>query len=247
MLFCSCDLGGIFLHCLNSQLQAQFSESENASIGLVGTSIVYEPKTREMLDTLIKPILFENVNEFLSATDPLCKTVPLNPFRFSHHLPIMTLNEKGLCTSRWIEKSTRWRTCFRDCEGTDRFPITQEADRAIADLATDVLNGVPVSSGFGVGYGLIHDLLEQLQDVILKDTIPPKDISTTEKLISLIVSQLTNGITGTTQKMFVKGINKIEARLLSKKLMIGLYLVGKRFMNYSEIHSQVRKATIHIE
>ncbi|KAI7896999.1 uncharacterized protein EV154DRAFT_580515, partial [Mucor mucedo] len=104
--------GGIFLHCLNSQLQAQFAESENASIGLVGTSIVYEPKTKEMMDTLISPILFENVNEFLSATDPLCKTVSLNPFRFSHHLPIMTLNEKGLCTSRWIEKATRWRTCF---------------------------------------------------------------------------------------------------------------------------------------
>lgn len=227
------------MHCLNSQLQAQFSESENASIGLVGTSSVYEPKTKEMMDTLIKPILFENVNEFLSATDPLCKTVSLNPFRFSHHLPIMTLNEKGLCTSRWIEKSTRWRTCFRDCEGTDKFPITQETDRAIADLATDVLNGIPISSGFGVGFGLIHDLLEQLQDVILKDTIQPKDIGTTEKLIGLIVSQLMNGITGTTQKMFIKGINKTEARLLSKKLMVGLYLVGKRFMNDSDIHRQV--------
>jgi hypothetical protein len=229
------------LHCLNSQLQTQFAESENASIGLVGTSNVYEPKTKEMVDTLIKPILFENVNEFLSATDPLCKTVPLNPFRFSHHLPIMTLNEKGLCTSRWIEKSTRWRTCFRDCEGTDKFPITQETDRAIADIATDVLNGIPISSGFGVGFGLIHDLLEQLQDVILKDLVQPKDINTTENLISLIVSQLMNGITGTSQKMFIKGINKHEAKLLSKKLMIGLYLVGKRFMNDSDIHEQVKK------
>lgn len=208
---------------------------------MVGTSNVFEPKTREMMDTLIRPNLFENVHEFLTATDPLCKTIPLNPLRFSHHLPIMTLNEKGLCTSRWIEKSTRWRTCFRDCEGTDKFPITLQTHRAIADLATDVLNGNPTSSGFGIAFGLIHDLLEQLQDVILKDSIPLKDVNKTEKLIQLLVSQLVNGITGSSQKMFIKGIRKDDAKVLSKKLMVGLYLVGKRFMKDSDIHEQVKR------
>lgn len=219
-------------------------QAEESSIDVMQVSEMsafLEPKTREMMDTMIRPNLFENVFEYVTAatTDPLCKMVSLNPFRFSHHLPIMTLNEKGLCTSRWIEKATRWRTCFRDCEGTDRFPITQ-VDRAIADIATDVLNGVPVSSGFGIAFGLIHDLLEQLQDVLLKDQILKKDVAKTEQLIDMIVSQLVNGITGSSQKMFVKGIRKDDAKLLSKKLMVGLYLVGKRFMRDSDVHEQVR-------
>ncbi|KAI9345917.1 hypothetical protein BD770DRAFT_396558 [Pilaira anomala] len=235
---------GIFLHCLNSQLQSQFSECEHSSIGLVGTSTTYEPKTREMMDTLIRPNLFETVHTFLS--DPhQSRTIPLNPFRFSHHLPIMTLNEKGLCTSPWIEKSTRWRTCFRDCEGTDKFPITADTHRPIADLAIDVLNGNPSSSGYGIAFGLMHDLLEQLQDVLLKQAIAQKDILNTENLINLIVSQLVNGVTGKSQKMFIKGITKEDAKVLSKKLMVGLYLVGKRFMKDSEIHEQLCKYLLH--
>jgi hypothetical protein len=224
-------------------------QAEQTSVDIMQVSMLsVEPKTREMMDTIIRPNLFENVHEYISATstNPLCKMVPVNPFRFSHHLPIMTLNEKGLCTSRWIEKATRWRTCFRDCEGTDRFTITQDSDRPIADIATDVLNGIPVSSGFGIAFGLIHDLLEQIQDILLKDRIPKKDVSKTEQLIDMTVSQLMNGITGTSQKMFIKGLRKDDAKLLSKKLLVGLYLAGKRFMRDSDTHEQVKIMQVFI-
>lgn len=204
------------------------------------------PKTIQMVDTLIRPNLFENVKDYLeaSARNHLCSSVTLNPSRFSHHLPIMhsTLNEKELCTSRSIEKATRWRTCFRDCEGTDRFPIPYENKRPIQDLAIDVLNGIPVSSGFGVAFGLIHDLFEQLQDVILKDVIYAKEVKSTRELITMIVTELVNGMQGPSQKLFVKGLRKEDAKLISKKLLVALYLVGKRFAKDSANHQQV---TLH--
>ncbi|CAO3618460.1 unnamed protein product [Mucor hiemalis] len=234
--------GGIFFHCLNSQLQTQFVQVKNDSIDVVlQPKKELDSKALEMVETIIKPSLYENVNEFLmsTATVPACKVVPINPFRYSHHLQITTLNEKGLKTARWVEKSTRWRTCFRDCLGTDMFPISLDSDRSIADLAEDVLNGVPVSSGFGIAFGLIHDLLEQLQDVLLKDKIPKKSISVTEKLIHLIVTQLIDGVSGKNDKSFIKGLRKVDAQLLSKRLLVGLYIVGKRFKRDSETHEQL--------
>jgi hypothetical protein len=252
--------GAIFLHCLNSKLQHQFSEAETACTRLL-TKVKVEdyisdpskadiPKTTEMLETVIRPNLYENVKQFLHATsnDPLCRLVPLNPSRFSHHLPIThsTLSENVLYTSRSIEKATRWRTCFRDCQGTDRFPITYDNNRLIDDLATDVLNGIPGSSGFGVAFGLIHDLFEQLQDILLKDKIPFKDIKSTKDLISMIVSELVNGMEGFSQKLFIKGLRKEDSKLLSKKLLVALYLVGKRFRKDSDHHGLVMGTSTYI-
>ncbi|KAF1800397.1 hypothetical protein FB192DRAFT_1283682 [Mucor lusitanicus] len=121
--------GVIFLHCLNSQLQQQFVEAEGNTMQLANvkvegfinppwldTATGNIPKTTELLDTLIRPNVYDNVKEYLeaSARNHLCKSVAFDAFRFSHHLPIMhsTAKEKGLCTSRSIEKATRWRTCF---------------------------------------------------------------------------------------------------------------------------------------
>lgn len=247
------ETGVIFLHCLNSQLQQQFIEAENNTIQLSNVKVEgfvnhlgvsgNIPKTVEVLDTLVRPNLFENVKEYMEASirNHLCSSVTLNPSRFSHHLPIMhsTLNEKGLCTSRSIEKATRWRTCFRDCEGTDRFPILYENKRPIQDLAIDVLNGIPVSSGFGVAFGLIHDLFEQLQDVVLKDIIYAKEMKSTRELITMIVTELVNGMEGSGQKLFLKGLRKEDAKLISKKLLVALCLIGKRFSKDSANHQQV--------
>ncbi|EPB92166.1 hypothetical protein HMPREF1544_00991 [Mucor circinelloides 1006PhL] len=246
--------GVIFLHCLNSQLQQQFVDAESNAIQLANIKVEgfinapldatgNIPKTMELLDTLIRPNVYENVKEYLEASvrNHLCKSVTFDPSRFSHHLPIMhsTAKEKGLCTSRSIEKATRWRTCFRDCEGTDRFPILYENKRPIQDLAIDVLNGIPVSSGFGVAFGLIHDLFEQLQDVILKDVIYAKEIKSTQDLIAMIVTELVSGIQGFGQKLFVKGLRKEDAKLTSKKLLVALCLVGKRFSKDSTQHQQL--------
>ncbi|KAL7310641.1 hypothetical protein PS15m_010116 [Mucor circinelloides] len=246
--------GVIFLHCLNSQLQQQFVDAESNTIQLANIKVEgfinapldatgNIPKTMELLDTLIRPNVYENVKEYLEASvrNHLCKSVTFDPSRFSHHLPIMhsTAKEKGLCTSRSIEKATRWRTCFRDCEGTDRFPILYENKRPIQDLAIDVLNGIPVSSGFGVAFGLIHDLFEQLQDVILKDVIYAKEMKSTQDLIAMIVTELVSGIQGFGQKLFIKGLRKEDAKLISKKLLVALCLVGKRFSKDSTQHQQL--------
>ncbi|KAL0138260.1 hypothetical protein V8B55DRAFT_1536423 [Mucor lusitanicus] len=248
--------GVIFLHCLNSQLQQQFVEAEGNTMQLANvkvegfinppwldTATGNIPKTTELLDTLIRPNVYDNVKEYLeaSARNHLCKSVAFDAFRFSHHLPIMhsTAKEKGLCTSRSIEKATRWRTCFRDCEGTDRFPIRHDSSRPIQDLAIDVLNGIPVSSGFGVAFGLIHDLFEQLQDVMLKDIIYAKEIKSTQELIAMIVTELVNGMQGSGQKLFIKGLRKEDAKLMSKKLLVALCLVGKRFSKDSANHQQL--------
>jgi hypothetical protein len=233
-------------------LQRQFSEAESTCTRLL-TKVKVEgartitkdvSKTTELFDTIIRPNLYENVKQFLYATtnDPLCGSVPLNPARFSHHLPVThsTLNQNALYTSRSIEKATRWRICFRDCEGTDRFPITHENKRPIEDLAIDVLNGIPRRSGFGVAFGLIHDLLEQLQDILLKDMISFKEIKSTKDLISMIISELVNGMEGSAQKLFLKGLHKQDAKLLSKKLLVALYLVGKRFKKDSDHHALVK-------
>ncbi|CEP19955.1 hypothetical protein [Parasitella parasitica] len=250
--------GAIFLHCLNSQLQQQFVEAEDSTIqsakvkveGFVNHLDVTGnvAKTTELLDTLVRPNLYENVKEYLetSVKNHLCSSVALNPFRYSHHPPIMhsSLSERGgggllWYTSRSIEKATRWRTCFRDCEGTNRFPILYENKRSIQDLAIDVLNGIPVGCGFGVAFGLIHDLIEQLQDVLLKDVIYAKDIKSTKELITMIVAELVNGMKGSGQKLFIKGLRKDDAKLTSKKLLVALSLVGKRFAKDSAHHQQV--------
>lgn len=245
-LFIYLFIGAISLHCLNSQLQQQFQESENDAIQLSKVKLegfinTYSdiPKTNELVDTIIKPNLFDNVKHYLHATqnDPLCKTVPLNPTRFAHHLPIIH-STLGLHTSRSIEKATRWRTCFRDCGGTNFFPISD--NRPIEDLATDVLNGIPQSSGFGVAFGLIYDLLEQLYDIFLKDTILPREIESTKKLISMMITELVSGMAGAAQKLFVKGTTKQDAALTSKKLLVALYIIGKRFRNDSDHHEQVK-------
>lgn len=254
--------GVIFLHCLNSQLQQQFVEAEGNTMQLANvkvegfinppwldTATGNIPKTTELLDTLIRPNVYDNVKEYLeaSARNHLCKSVAFDAFRFSHHLPIMhsTAKEKGLCTSRSIEKATRWRTCFRDCEGTDRFPIRHDSSRPIQDLAIDVLNGIPVSSGFGVAFGLIHDLFEQLQDVMLKDITYAKEIKSTQELIAMIVTELVNGMQGSGQKLFIKGLRKEDAKLMSKKLLVALCLVGKRFSKDSANHQQVSR--VHLK
>ncbi|RCH99267.1 hypothetical protein CU098_000329 [Rhizopus stolonifer] len=244
--------GAIFLHCLNSQLQQQFSEAEKDLISLSNVKIegmldqgvqTTVSKTSELADTILRPNSFETVKQYLEtvANNPLCKTVPLNPSRFSHHLPIThKLSEKNtLYTSRSIEKATRWRTCFRDCEGTDRFPITLDDASSIEDVSMDVLNGIPNSSGFGVAIGLVRDLLEQLQDILLKDKILDKEIKPTKELVSMIVVELVNGMEGLGQKLFIKGLPKQEAKLVSKKLLVALYLVGKRFANDSNQHREL--------
>ncbi|KAL9537270.1 hypothetical protein MBANPS3_011929 [Mucor bainieri] len=247
--------GAIFLHCLNSPLQQQFVDAENTTIQLANvkreqpraldTATGNMAKTSELLDTLVRPNVYEHVKEYLEASvrNHLCKSVAFDASRFSHHLPIMhstAQEDKGLChTSRSIEKATRWRTCFRDCEGTDRFPIRYDNRRPIQDLAIDVLNGIPVSSGFGVAFGLIHDLFEQLQDVMLKDIIYAKEMKSTQDLIAMIVAELVSGMEGAGQKLFVKGLRKEDANLVSKKLLVALCLVGKRFSKDSANHQQL--------
>ncbi|KAI8378338.1 hypothetical protein BD560DRAFT_47722 [Blakeslea trispora] len=239
---------GIFLHCLDSQLHDQFAEIEKD--GIQSTKVKIEGKntvqptilkTSELVDTVLRPNLFDNVHQYLAAirSNSMCKTVPIDPFRFSHHLLIThELDRNKLHTSRSIEKSTRWRTCFRNCEGTDRFPVTLEKTESIEDLANDVLNGIPRSSGFGVAIGLVRDLFEQLQDVFVKDVILEKEVKPTKELISMLVSQLVQGMEGS-QKSFIKGLSKQEARLVSKKLLVAFYLIGKRFSTDSEQHREL--------
>lgn len=51
-------------------------------------------------------------------------------------------------TTKGLERTARWHTCFRDAHGTDRFPVTLD-DQPIADLALDVVNGKPLENGLG--------------------------------------------------------------------------------------------------
>ncbi|KAI9483583.1 MAG: hypothetical protein EXX96DRAFT_477581 [Benjaminiella poitrasii] len=143
--------GIIFLRCLNNQLLQQFTEAKNQAISLSKVKIegftdqhkvtAIIPKTIELSDSLIRPNLFDNIKQLLheTALNPLCNTMSYNPSRYSYYLPI-THSTITLNTTRFIEKSTRWRTCFRDCEGTNLFPITNETQGPIKDLAFDVLN-----------------------------------------------------------------------------------------------------------
>jgi hypothetical protein len=109
----------------------------------------------------------------------------------------------------------------------------------VSDAALDVLNGIPQKSGFGVAFGLIHDLLEQLQDVFLKDNITQKEIVSTEKVIEMITSGLAKGLDGDKKDLFLKGLLVQDAKILSKKLLIALYLVAKRFKHDSDTHGIV--------
>jgi hypothetical protein len=243
--------GCIFLHCLGNNQQQQFATAEKQAIELVQVKVEGGDnyisgdvvKTQEFLDTLIKPNLFTNIHEFETTqiTNPMCELITFNPHKFSHHLPITysKSNQKDLCTTKSLEKATRWRTCFRDCEGTDRFPIKADPQRSVSDAALDVLNGIPQKSGFGVAFGLIHDLLEQLQDVFLKDNITQKEIVSTEKVIEMITSGLAKGLDGDKKDLFLKGLLVQDAKILSKKLLIALYLVAKRFKHDSDTHGIV--------
>ncbi|KAG1103583.1 hypothetical protein G6F42_017200 [Rhizopus arrhizus] len=55
----------------------------------------------------------------------------------------------------------------------------------------------------------------------------------------MIVTELVSGIQGFGQKLFVKGLRKEDAKLISKKLLVALCLVGKRFSKDSTQHQQV--------
>ncbi|KAI8973918.1 hypothetical protein BDB01DRAFT_808108 [Pilobolus umbonatus] len=245
----------ISLHCINNQKRNHFETIAANMMEIVEVKMEDAPypmpvpkrgdtaKTQEFLETLIKPNVFNNINDFHSRiADPLCQLISINPFRYAYHLPSIyqTIQQERTCkTIKSIEKASRWRTCFRDSEGTDKVHLRTCDTRSIKDLSLDVLNGVPVGSGFGIALGLIHDLIEQLQDVFMKDDISSKDLLSTEKLIDMILSGLVNALEGSRQTLFIKGLPKEDARLLAMKLLIALYIVGKRFSKDSDNHRKL--------
>ncbi|KAL0077077.1 hypothetical protein J3Q64DRAFT_1745733 [Phycomyces blakesleeanus] len=112
---------------------------------------------QEFMDSCVRPCVFESYEQFLGVSGPgnPCELVPFNPFRYSHQdtlpalLSTMATKDNKVFTNQYLERAARWRTCMRDCNGTDKFPVNLEA-RSIASCSVDVLNGSPLGTGFGV-------------------------------------------------------------------------------------------------
>ncbi|KAI9033851.1 hypothetical protein CLU79DRAFT_725800 [Phycomyces nitens] len=127
---------------------------------------------QEFMDSCVRPCVFESYEQFLGASGPgnPCALVPFNPFRYSHQdtLPALlsTIATKDkVFTNQYLERAARWRTCMRDCNGTDKFPVNLEA-RSIAACSVDVLNGAPLGTGFGVAS--VSNLEKKLRSLISK-------------------------------------------------------------------------------
>ncbi|KAG0167651.1 hypothetical protein DFQ30_005819 [Apophysomyces sp. BC1015] len=150
--------GVIHLHCFDVSLESAFTRVKSENIegvkikleDLYVPTVVGDTAETEFFETVVQPNSFSDLDAFLAAENNQLTT--FDPLKFSHKPAIERLLEDKmrLVTRKPMEKATRWRTCFRDCAGTDLFTVTLNGDRSIPDYALDVLNGVPKNSGFGV-------------------------------------------------------------------------------------------------
>ncbi|KAF7724967.1 hypothetical protein EC973_000548 [Apophysomyces ossiformis] len=150
--------GVIYLHCYDVHLETAFAKMKSETIDtakvkledlFVPTSFGSSEET-EFFETMVQPNCFPDLDALLAANNG--HLTQFNPFQFSRKRTFEKLLEdnKVLITRKPMEKASRWRTCFRDCMGTDLFGVTLNDDRSISDYALDVLNGVPKHSGYGI-------------------------------------------------------------------------------------------------
>ncbi|KAI7864882.1 hypothetical protein BDF14DRAFT_1883888 [Spinellus fusiger] len=171
---------------------------------------------QEFMDNFVRPIVFDSREAYLktvTVSTDRCAMVPYNPFRFTHKnsIPVLlsplAFKTQKVYTNQYIERAARWRTCMRDCNGTDRFPVEVDS-RSIMACSIDALNGDPISTGFGVASGLVNDLFEQLETIMVQSHI--RDQRSAEGLIDMLVDELTMALQGRPRNVFPKSLRGKE-------------------------------------
>ncbi|KAI9479483.1 hypothetical protein BDB00DRAFT_184371 [Zychaea mexicana] len=230
----------VYLHVFDHQLEHKLEEesqtlvakskvkTEYSMMGALSSYPLITPdKVQEFTQTFIVPNMYPDI---LSDLPP---TQKFKAFKYSSESPLLSVLSKNIQTTENIELTTRWLTCFRDCMGTDKFPVTLEDNRPISDFAAEVCNGSPLHSGFGLLPTLNLPLSASLNKI--KNAVFSKDrslIRPTIGEVDMMVSQLSAVAVGKSSKMISNfKMLKEDSRLMAKRLLIALYLVGKRFMD----------------
>ncbi|KAI8148706.1 hypothetical protein BJV82DRAFT_195821 [Fennellomyces sp. T-0311] len=228
----------VFLHVLNDRLEDELAEKMQAAIAKtkvkpeypVGPLPMVTPdKVQEFLQSFVHP----NANTNISHLTP---TNTYNPFEYSAATPLLALSTSNQATPTTfnIEHATKWHTCFRDCMGTDKFPVTLADNRPICDLAADVCNGSPLHSGFSLSGMLSVPLgasLAKIKSALLASEVPNLKAVTAE--VDIVVNHLSLVLSGkSTKPVCSVKMFKEDSQLMAKRLLIGLYLVGIRFFTF---------------
>ncbi|KAI7848358.1 hypothetical protein BDC45DRAFT_574936 [Circinella umbellata] len=183
-------------------------------------------KVQEFMQMFIHPNMYQDIFQLPS-------TKKFEVFKYSSQEPLLSvLSRNNNQTTFNMELTTRWHTCFRDSMGTDMFPVILEDNRPISDFANEVCNGTPLYSGFGLISALnlpLNASLNKIKNALFLNDGSQVKIAVTE--IDIIVNQLSSVLLGKSMKMIsnVKMI-KEDSRLMAKRLLIALYLIGTRFM-----------------
>ncbi|KAI9312286.1 hypothetical protein BX666DRAFT_871609 [Dichotomocladium elegans] len=208
--------GNFFLRCLDVTLDNDMTTSGQRSLDF---KVVKQEDPLTI--SLFNPSRVEEFskNLLLPITfDNVFEAIPLqpyDPYEYTSQWSILPIEPKPT-TTVYAERITRWYSCFRSSTGTDRFPIKHENSLRLEDIAYEVTIGSPNQS---------------------EDHIPHADavISTAES----IVSTLAESLSGSRKRIFTAVYNKDEILLTTKKLLVALYLVAKRFSNISQSHAKV--------
>ncbi|KAI8099226.1 uncharacterized protein BX664DRAFT_354686 [Halteromyces radiatus] len=188
-------------------------------------------KSTEFMDALLKPNLFNDIPSLLKyeRTNPSCTLIEYNAQLYSQNT-----QPKVTKTSKSLERASKWRTCLRD--GYE-YPDINNDDALNLD-SLHLQNNIHVSSGFGIAFGLISDLFDQLESAMIGDVI--ENIPSVESLIDMMITELFAAkMNGSKNNLFSKSIGKQQSRILATRLLVSLYLIADRFKNDSQSHLKV--------
>ncbi|KAI9276792.1 hypothetical protein BDA99DRAFT_494146 [Phascolomyces articulosus] len=233
------DHGKVLLHVFDHRLENEFSKKvqtmvdksnvkvENPSMRHSSSFPLITPdKVQEFVQMFIQPNLYPDVSQ-------LTTNKKYDALKFSSESSLLAALSKNTYTSPNIELTSRWHTCFRDSMGTDKFPVILEDNRPIKDFANEVCNGSPLYSGFGLLSTLnlpVSASLNKIMNAAFSNNASQTRIAIAE--IDIIVGQLSSVLAGKSSKMITNiKMLKEDSRLLAKRLLIALYLIGRRFMD----------------
>ncbi|CDS14382.1 hypothetical protein LRAMOSA06551 [Lichtheimia ramosa] len=231
----------IFLHCLDKSLDAQVTRAEQDAFeikevkleGVDAKPPIDTLKTEEFFRMMIEPVSFEDVHQ-------ASKVHSYDPLKYNSRWLLVPIKPEPTTTD-YVERITRWYSCFRSCMGTDRFPSIPDPERSIEDIAFEMTVGSPLESGFGVLSDLTAELerhLMKLMDILLQDNVREPDLAISAAKAA--IEYLDNVLIGKKLKVIKRPIlSRQDTQILARRLLVALYLVGKRFATLSDSHGMV--------
>ncbi|KAI8377655.1 uncharacterized protein BYT42DRAFT_571129 [Radiomyces spectabilis] len=242
--------GTVFLYCLDNKLEADFATMRANAMEMMEVKVendhssnlksIYIPKNKQEFDAMIRSCTFDDLDHAFNAAEtgqsPLVKYSPLKYAHFISMTKLLHSPSVGASdskTMKYLERATRWHACLRDGSGAVSDPNDK---RSISELATDVLNTDSECAGFGGFPGLGYDPLLVLKEYMLLDNVYVEQAT---KFINTLVSELHSVLIGSKLPPYILKSHQYQAPLLAKKLLVALYLIGKRFQHDSPTHMMV--------